>query len=193
MPISMQLLSHSHADCISLSPQQNRQMETIRPSTLGARIRARREELGLTQGELAARARIRQPSLSDIEQDKTKEITARTLSALCHALGLRWQYALHGAGPLEVTGVDALTPEALVLAKWLDLLDDPRDRAVAVSAATAVISRALQKHSLPPTDSQENDAVSGTQHESTPAPSPTPPPNPAKTQKKQVARSGRKE
>lgn len=173
--------SYRHVDCIYLSPPQNVMVETIRPPTLGARIRARRDELGLTQGELAKRARIRQPSLSDIEGDKTKEITARTLGALCHALGLRWEYALHGTGPSEGAGADGLTREALAIARWFDRLTEPADRALAETRVMAVILRVLQQHDLPPTDKPFPRVTPETPPEPTPPPARTVPPSPAKT------------
>jgi hypothetical protein len=85
-----------------------------------------------------------------------------------------------------------LTPEALQIAKWFDRLTDPRDRAVAETAAMGAILDRLQKHDLPPTDRPAPAAEA----EEPPAPSrppaPTPPPKPAKTHRPPAERSGRK-
>jgi transcriptional regulator with XRE-family HTH domain len=198
-----QVAQHRHADCIWLSGDTSDATTSIAETstittvtaadTLGKRIRAHREGLGMTQGELAARARIRQPSLSDIEGDKTKEITARTLGALCRALGMRWEYALYGTGPVEPVERDlGLTPEALSIAKWFDKLTDPRDRAVAETGAMGVILRVLQKHDLPPTDKPAPGSEAGTPSEPTPSPAPKDQPKTAKTQKPRAEQSGRK-
>jgi transcriptional regulator with XRE-family HTH domain len=133
----------------------------------------------MTQAELAARAKIKQPSLSDIESDKTKEVMARTLGALCQVLNLRWEYALYGTGPQEPSDL-GLTPEALSIAKWFDRIEGRRDRAVAETGAMGVILRVLQQHDLPPTESPEPDFATGTPRAPTTPPAPAPRPKPAK-------------
>jgi transcriptional regulator with XRE-family HTH domain len=135
----------------------------------------------MTQAELAAQAKIKQPSLSDIESDKTKEVMARTLGALCKALNLRWEYVLYGAGPQE-PGDLGLTPEALAIARWFDRLADPRDRAVAETGAMGVILRVLQRHDLPPIEAPEHDSEAGAPPAPTKSPAPPSRPKPAKKQ-----------
>lgn len=51
-------------------------------------MRERREALGLTQDELAERAGISRPYLSDLEQDKRKRPGKERLDALAKALGI---------------------------------------------------------------------------------------------------------
>jgi HTH-type transcriptional regulator/antitoxin HipB len=51
------------------------------PKQLGSLLRQRRIELGLTQGELAARIRLRQPTVSAMETSATVRTTT-LLSAL---------------------------------------------------------------------------------------------------------------
>ena len=47
--------------------------------TIGKRVRARRKQLELTQVDPSLRAGIKQPTLSQIEKDQTKEMEASTL------------------------------------------------------------------------------------------------------------------
>lgn len=66
--------------------------------TIGKRIRARRKSLGLTQVDLSLRVGIKQPTLSQIESDQTKEMEASTLAGLCRELMLTPDYLIFGAG-----------------------------------------------------------------------------------------------
>lgn len=66
--------------------------------TIGKRIKARRKSLGLTQVDLALRVGIKQPTLSQIESDQTKEMEASTLAGLCRELMLTPDYLIFGAG-----------------------------------------------------------------------------------------------
>src|SRR5262245_46805782 len=56
--------------------------------TFGQRVRARRLELGLSQTKLAARARLKQPRISQFERDLGDgPVPVRTLHDLADALG----------------------------------------------------------------------------------------------------------
>ena len=66
--------------------------------TIGKRIMARRKSLGLTQVDLSLRVGIKQPTLSQIESDQTKEMEASTLAGLCRELMLTPDYLIFGAG-----------------------------------------------------------------------------------------------
>lgn len=66
--------------------------------TIGKRIRARRKSLGLTQVDLSLRVGIKQPTLSQIESDQTKEMEASTLAGLCRELMLTPDYLIFGVG-----------------------------------------------------------------------------------------------
>ena len=54
---------------------------------IGSQIYLRRLEKGMTQAELARRAGIPQPNLSNIEKGK-RDLTISTLARIAHALGV---------------------------------------------------------------------------------------------------------
>ena len=66
--------------------------EVVKMSTLGGMslIRAWREHLGLTQGEVALRMGITQPAYAKIESGKTQPRIA-TCKRLATALGVEWE------------------------------------------------------------------------------------------------------
>lgn len=80
-------------------------VERRRRETLGARIRRRRRELGMTQAELAAAANVNQGFLSSIERDKANP-RRRTIDALAVALDVP-------QGVLVGGGVDHDSPQPL--------------------------------------------------------------------------------
>lgn len=123
----MQPLSHSHADCIYLSQIQNRRMDAI--DTIGKRIRLRRRALKMSQDALAGSIGIKQPSLCDIENGHTKEVSAKVLGDLCRALTMAWEYALFGAGPEQ----DNAAEQSELLATYRALL--PAGRAALLHSA----------------------------------------------------------
>jgi transcriptional regulator with XRE-family HTH domain len=57
-------------------------------STIGARVRERRKELGLTQQQLADRAQVARNRIAPLETDRLPEIGFTTLLKILHALGL---------------------------------------------------------------------------------------------------------
>jgi transcriptional regulator with XRE-family HTH domain len=59
---------------------------------LGKRLRKRREQLGMSQRELARRARIPQPTISDIERGVQEDITTALLKRLATELGCTTDY-----------------------------------------------------------------------------------------------------
>lgn len=63
---------------------------------LGTRVKLLRQLAGLNQQELAHRVGIAQPSLSEIEANKTDEIKASTLMALAEALKVTPEYLWYG-------------------------------------------------------------------------------------------------
>lgn len=78
--------------------------------TIGKRVRARRKQLELTQVDLSLRAGIKQPTLSQIEKDQTKEMEASTLAGLCRELMLTPDYLIFGvgeAGDAELAVIEA--------------------------------------------------------------------------------------
>lgn len=64
-------------------------------STLGDRIRERRQELGWTQDQLAAKAGISKGFLSDVENGK-RSVSAGNLQEMAQALGLSLDYLMKG-------------------------------------------------------------------------------------------------
>lgn len=60
--------------------------------SIGYKVKARREQLGITPAELARRIGIKQPSLWAIENGKTKTLKPTTLEALCMALSTTPHY-----------------------------------------------------------------------------------------------------
>lgn len=104
-----QARSHSHVDLISLSGRNNGGMKAIdddgeeapdrarHRKELGARVEALRLRCDLSQPALASMADITQPSLWAIENGRTKEITARTLFGLSHALGTTVEHLWSGS------------------------------------------------------------------------------------------------
>lgn len=63
-------------------------------STLGKRVTARREQLGLSQKTLAEKVGVRQQSINKIESDQTR--SPRNINALAKALGVTPQWLLFG-------------------------------------------------------------------------------------------------
>jgi transcriptional regulator with XRE-family HTH domain len=70
---------------------------------LGARVRKRREALGLSQQELGEKAGLTQPSLSDIEREAQPDMTTALLKRLALALGCTTDYlvGMHEEEPME--------------------------------------------------------------------------------------------
>jgi transcriptional regulator with XRE-family HTH domain len=60
----------------------------LAPKRLSRVIRVLREERGMTQVELARKARITQPYLTQIEQGARKNPSLDVLKRLAHALGV---------------------------------------------------------------------------------------------------------
>jgi len=69
--------------------------------SLAQRLRVARAYKGWSQTELARRAGINNMQLSKLERGITKDITGRTLRALCEALGVSPQYLLGMTDDIE--------------------------------------------------------------------------------------------
>jgi transcriptional regulator with XRE-family HTH domain len=71
---------------------------------LGARVRKRREALGLSQQALGEMADLTQPSLSDIEREVQPDITTAVLKRLALALGCTTDYlvGMHEEEPMKL-------------------------------------------------------------------------------------------
>ena len=80
-------------------------------STLGDRIRERRQELGWTQDQLAVKAGISKGFLSDVENGK-RSVSAGNLQEMARSLGLSLDYLMKGDdSPLPVKEIQI--PSAL--------------------------------------------------------------------------------
>lgn len=67
--------------------------------TIGQRIQIRRRGAGMRQRELATAAGMSRSYLCDLEKDRGKNPSARTLHAIAGALGVRAGYLLSGVQP----------------------------------------------------------------------------------------------
>lgn len=94
----------------------NRSTYAIRIDTspmieIGDRIKALRKAKGIRQAELAKKAGIKQPSLSDIERNETKSLKASTLLLLAKALETSPDHLRTGRGspskPIDTNAVEA--------------------------------------------------------------------------------------
>lgn len=65
-------------------------------TTIGHRIKALRTSRHLTQVQLAGLLGIKQNTLSDMERDKTSDMTAVTLESVCRVLVTTPRYVLYG-------------------------------------------------------------------------------------------------
>jgi transcriptional regulator with XRE-family HTH domain len=67
-------------------------------SSVGGRIREIREEIGMTQEQLAARSEISKGFLSEVENDR-RNLSSENLLKIATALGASVEYLLTGASP----------------------------------------------------------------------------------------------
>lgn len=68
--------------------------------SLGGRIIARRNDLGLSQLDLSRKSGVKQPTLSELEKGLSKSISGENLAKLCRELRLTPEYLMWG-GPLH--------------------------------------------------------------------------------------------
>lgn len=114
---------YCHANMHMAIEDGYRQSRIKRMNTIGKRIRARRKQLGLTQVDLALRCGIKQPTLSQIEKDQTKEMEASTLAGLCRELMLTPDYVIFGVGQAGDDELAVLEAELLFILRSI-----PRDK-----------------------------------------------------------------
>jgi transcriptional regulator with XRE-family HTH domain len=123
-----------YGDLISLSPLDNWAMQAMAGptlDTLGGRVAFLRLLKGWSQKDLARESACSQPTISDLEGDKTKEVTARLLWSVAKALGTTPEYLWTGE----------LSPdEAILIAAFRKLSPEQRPivlRAVGVDLPPA--------------------------------------------------------
>ncbi|OFW64779.1 MAG: hypothetical protein A2Y74_04885 [Actinobacteria bacterium RBG_13_63_9] len=73
---------------------------------LGARIRGLREEIGMSQAQLASQAELSQGYLSQIENDEVQNPSASVLFRLAQALHVDPRCLLEAAGLTDVLGAE---------------------------------------------------------------------------------------
>ena len=74
--------------------------------TLGQRVKALREKLGMNQRELADKSGINQANISRIESEKVEQMMSEALGRLARALGVTVDYL--------VGRTEALTPDEII-------------------------------------------------------------------------------
>jgi transcriptional regulator with XRE-family HTH domain len=146
-----QAVSYSHADNISQSASQNDRVTAIDLSTMGKRVAHMRERRGLSQTELARATGFKQPSISDLENDRTKDVSARLLGAVSIALSTSWEFLLVGERNLRETDDAVAESELLGIYRALgdnakvSLLEFARHlRNSSLSAAVSTVSTQTQ-------------------------------------------------
>ena len=102
--------------------------------TLGGRIKSLRIARGLAQPDLAARVGISQPSLSNIERNKTEKLRGDTLAGLCRELGVTPDVLLRGT---TTRNPESVLHEAEIMGLWRQLTDDDQSHLLAVARALA--------------------------------------------------------
>lgn len=108
----------------SLVEKTNKDLCSIRRmETIGQRVRLRREELGLSQGELASLVGKRQQNIEQLENGRVGQ--PRYLTALARALRVELAWLEKGEGPKE-TAQPPLTTRHLRVLALLDQLPDDR-------------------------------------------------------------------
>jgi len=104
---------------VTASEQLDKRLSKLRPLADAARpergwIRAIREALGMTTGQLATRMNVRQPRIVELEKAESKgRVTMQSLERAADALGCRVVYALVPLKPLTT----ALEDRALQVAE----------------------------------------------------------------------------
>ena len=94
-------------------------------NTLGDRVLLARRDLNINQDELARRAGISRPFVSDIERGKTTNVGVETVYALAEALGVRYAYLL-GVSDVVVDEDDTEENDTLTVKEArFDYITDP--------------------------------------------------------------------
>lgn len=105
------------------------------PTTRGQRVRQKRKALGMTQHDLAKRAGVEQPTISDLERDVTQSVSAATMLRVAAVLETNPHYLMTGRGD-----PDAMLPEGSS-AQLLEIFSSltPTNQAAALAAASALL------------------------------------------------------
>lgn len=104
-------------------------------ASVGGRIKARRTDLGMTQGALAKNVGVSQATLSDLENNPT--VQTRAIAKFAAVLGVNALWLAEGTGAMVSDGTNtiqppAIPPNVLRLAERLVLLPDEKLKALSV-------------------------------------------------------------
>lgn len=102
--------------------------------TLGSRIKNIRKQMKITQQQLAKRAGVSQATVSDYENDVTKNHRADELMRIAAALETTPEYLLEGIGPESIKNA---TSDLDALVESFNKLS-PASRAALIAAAKAM-------------------------------------------------------
>jgi transcriptional regulator with XRE-family HTH domain len=109
--------------------------------TIGSRVKALRESKRLNASELARRVGIAQPSLYNIESDKTKAVKGYVLDALARELSTTTGYLLTGAVNNQDHEAAMMLAEVQTIFRSLNAADQEKlvraARGLALTAAPA--------------------------------------------------------
>lgn len=108
-------------------------------ATIGERIKTLRKARRLSQPALARLVGISQPSLANIEADKTKTLRGETLAGLCRVLDVAPDVLL---GKRRVPSEESLLHESELLGLWRALSEANQEHLLAVARALATKPRA---------------------------------------------------
>lgn len=107
-------------------------------ASIGERIKTLRTARRLSQPDLARLVGIKQPSLHNIESDKTKTLRGETLAGLCRVLNVSPDVLL---GKRRVPSDETLLHESELLALWRALPQANQEHLLAVARALATKPR----------------------------------------------------
>lgn len=127
--------------------------------TIGSRIKARRKKLGLTQVDLAVAIGIKQPSLSDIENNVTQDMAATTLAGLCRELRVTPEFVVFGNGIAEVADLAMLESEVVYIIR--NISPDQRDMLLGMARGLYSQVRGDSKPVVPPMIGYDGDGKGG--------------------------------
>lgn len=118
----------------------DRERDDLHMPTIGKRIEALRIAKGLSQTALAKRVGISQPSLSNIEKDKTETLRGETLAGLCAALDVSPDVILRGRG----RDPESILFERELVAAWREMTPEDQQHLLAVARALRERMRAAR-------------------------------------------------
>lgn len=108
--------------------------QTVGVATIGQRVKTLRKARRLSQPELARLVGISQPSLANIESDKTKKLRGETLAGLCRVLHVAPDALI---GRRRVPSEESLLHEAELIGLWRALTGENQEHMLAIARALA--------------------------------------------------------